>query len=99
MNVAGVIREGEDTAMPLNREAIENLRKDLGISQETAGERAGFGSGMTAKVRWQQVIHDDNDPRLSNVEAIAVALHTDVNSILQKTQKRRRPSSAAGSKG
>lgn len=85
--------------MPLSREAIENFRKDLGISQEAAGERAGFGEGEIARVRWQQVIHDENDPRLSNVEAIAEALATDVNSILQVNQKRRRPSSAEGSKG
>ena len=84
--------------MPLNRDAIELLRKDLGISQETAGERAGFGKGATARVRWQQVIHATNDPQLSSVEAIAAALQTDVNSILLPIQKRRRPSSAAGSK-
>lgn len=84
--------------MPLNREVIEQLRKDRGLNQLEAGEAAGFGTGESARIRWHQVIDPTNDPQLSNVEAIASVLKCTVQKILRPTQKRRTPSGSPGSK-
>lgn len=92
--------------MPLNRDMIEQLRKDRGLNQTQASEAAGFGIGHAAQVRWHQIIDPTNDPQLSSVEAIARVLKCSVLKILTPTakptvtrgQKRSRPSSADGSK-
>lgn len=92
--------------MPVNTVEIRARRELLKLSQEAAGERAGLGVGVSARVRWN-VIESGKKPdlRISTLEAIAAVLGCMVQDLLipktprRAAQKRRRPSGAAGSKG
>jgi transcriptional regulator with XRE-family HTH domain len=59
----------------IHRESIEQRRKDLGLSQQTAGEKAGMGKGPAAAAKWNDIISGRNDnPSMKTLIGMARAL-------------------------
>ena len=89
--------------MPVNVPEIRRRRDLLKLTQQEAGERAGFKESA-AKVQWHAVESGKYaNPRLDTLEALAGALRCQVADLLVPLQSpgqiRKRPSGSAGSKG
>ena len=66
--------------MPLDTKRIEARRRELGLSQEEAARRAGFGG----RAYWNDIVHGrKSNVTLQVLEDIARALDCDARDLIQ----------------
>lgn len=90
--------------MYIDNAKIRQLRDAQGLSQQAAGEAAGFDKAA-ARIRWWDIESGKTkDPQISTVLAVCRALGCRVQDLVvqdwpRRRQKRSVPSSDAGSNG
>jgi transcriptional regulator with XRE-family HTH domain len=86
--------------MPFDPNKLKQRREQTGLTQEEAAIRAGW-KRVTGRIAWAELeIGKYANPRISKLEAAAVALECLVDDLLTKAPRQKRKRSPdAGSKG